>query len=79
MVAVNLPSTHELRKDSNIKIGDFNFDGYPDLLGVFSLNSFRTVSILSNAKQFNFSAFEVDLRELQQINNPIQTSFYDFT
>lgn len=50
MVAANLPSTHRIIKDSNIKIGDFNFDGYPDLLGVFSINSFRTVSILANVK-----------------------------
>ena len=61
ILAVKLPSTHKIIKDSNIKVGDFNFDGYPDLLGIFSINSFRTVSILANRKLFDFNVLDADL------------------
>lgn len=32
---INLPQEHILLSDTNIKIADFNFDGYPDFLGIF--------------------------------------------
>lgn len=57
LVPLNLPSTHKLLKDSNIKIGDFNFDGFPDLLGIFSIETFRSVSILANKGGLKFAPF----------------------
>lgn len=57
LIALELPSTHKLMKDSNIKIGDFNFDGLPDLLGIFSIGSFRSVSILANIRGLKFAPF----------------------
>ena len=43
-----LPSGYAMVQDSNVKIGDFNFDGFPDLLGIYSVDGFRKVSILKN-------------------------------
>lgn len=43
---VNLADGYNLTTNSKPIFGDFNFDGYPDLLAIFSLNQFRVVSIL---------------------------------
>lgn len=64
--------------DSNIKIGDFNYDGYPDLLGIFSLNSYRTVTVLANRPGLKFQELDADMEPLSQITNPLQTCLYDF-
>ena len=37
-----------LTSNGIVKIGDFNFDGFPDLLGIYSVDGFRKVSILKN-------------------------------
>ena len=52
--ALTLPKDYKLLFDSNIQLADFNFDGLPDLLGIFSVNSYRSVSILSNHPQIQF-------------------------
>ncbi len=79
MQRINIPSTHILLSDSNIKIADFNFDGYPDLLGIFSVGTYRKTTILVNQKNLNFAVFDANLEPLHQVSNPLQTCLYDFT
>jgi len=43
---LNLPEKYQVRADSSIKIADFDFDGFPDLVGIFSIGSLRKASIL---------------------------------
>lgn len=80
--AIVIPAEYTLLSDSNIKIADFNFDGFPDLIGIFSINSYRTASILVNNDDdnpFTFNKFDVSLDPLHQVNNPYQVCLYDFT
>ena len=79
MVQIKQPSNYKLVKESNLKVGDFDFDGLPDLLGIFSINSNKKVSILANHDTFMFNPFHSDILALQQVINPIQTALYDFT
>jgi hypothetical protein len=46
MKPLSLPAGYNLLADSNPIFGDFNFDGYPDILAIFLINTFRVVSIL---------------------------------
>ena len=77
--AISLPKGYQILSDSNLKIGDFNFDGYPDILGVYSIDSFRKVSILSNRHDLVFNVLDADMAPLQQISNPLQACLYDFS
>ena len=61
---INLPSKYKLVGDSNVKMGDFNFDGYPDMLGIYSVDGFRKVSILSNEGSLQFRVLDADLAPL---------------
>jgi hypothetical protein len=45
---VVLPSNFKLVADSQVRFGDFNFDGLPDILAIFSVDKIRTASILTN-------------------------------
>ena len=54
LTPIALPTNYKLLADSNIQIGDFNLDGFPDLLGIFSVNSYRSVTILANHQGLNF-------------------------
>jgi hypothetical protein len=38
MNLATLPGGYNLLADSNPIFGDFNFDGFPDILAIFSLN-----------------------------------------
>jgi hypothetical protein len=78
LVAASLPTNYKILKDTNFKVGDFDFDGLPDLLGIFSVNTFKKVMILTNKKDYTFTLFESNI-VMQQIYNPIQTALYDFT
>lgn len=79
--SISIPSDYTILSDSNIKIADFNFDGFPDLVGIFSVNSYRTASILVNNENdpMKFEKFDVSLDPLHQVNNPYQVCLYDFT
>lgn len=80
--SIFIPAEYTLLSDSNIKIADFNFDGYPDLVGIFSINSYRTASILVNNDQespLKFNKFDVSLDPLHQVNSHYQVCLYDFT
>jgi len=48
LAPITLPNNYKLLADSNIQIADFNLDGLPDLLGIFSVSSYRSVTILAN-------------------------------
>lgn len=77
--AITLPTGYQILADSNLKVGDFNFDGFPDILGIYSIDSFRKVSILSNRHNLAFSVLDADMAPLQQITNPLQACLYDFS
>ena len=75
---MTLPNKYNLVADSNIKLGDFNFDGYPDLLGIYSVDGYRKVSILSNKDHLHFDVLDAEMAPLNQITNPLQACLYDF-
>lgn len=80
LLNVAIPSDYGLLSDSNIKIADFDFDGYPDFLGIFSINSYRTASILRSRDHGRyFEKFDASLDTLHQVNNPHQVCLYDFS
>lgn len=76
---VVLPSKYKLVGDSQVRFGDFNFDGLPDILAIFAVEEIRTASILSNLGG-RFGRFEtVNVREIEQVGNPLQAVLFDFT
>lgn len=79
MKAISFPVNYKWLVDTNIKIGDFNFDGFCDLMGIFSIDSYRSVSILENKGDLQFQVMEANLDPLHQISNPHQAALYDFT
>lgn len=78
MMLVQLPNGYSFANHTQISFGDINFDGYPDLLAIFEKNSFRTASILVNVNGMQFVTLDL-VKEIENIGNPIQASFYDFT
>lgn len=54
-----LPVGYSLPADSNPKFADFNFDGLPDLLGLFSVKNFKKASVLVNNGGASFGLFNV--------------------
>ena len=52
-----LPSGYALVADSNVKFADFNFDGLPDILAIFSVKKFKKTSILINYGSLSFDIF----------------------
>jgi hypothetical protein len=77
MRTVALPENYKLVEDSNIKIGDYDFDGFPDLMGIFAVDGYRKVSILGN-NDLSFGVLDANMEPLNQVNNPIQACPYDF-
>jgi hypothetical protein len=51
---VTLPSGYALSGNSNIKFADVNFDGLPDMLGLFTVGKFRRATALVNNGYLSF-------------------------
>lgn len=79
MQVLSLPTGYNLISDSKPIFGDFNFDGYPDILAIFSINKFRVVSLLQNSNSGFFPFNTVNTDDIQNVGNPIQAVPYDFT
>ena len=78
--ALALPAGYSLPADSNPKFADFNFDGFPDLLGLFSIKNFKKASILINHGDATFGLFDVpNIEEITSIVRPTQACIFDFT
>ncbi len=54
-----LPSGYNLLADSNPKFADFNFDGLPDIIAIFSVKKFKKTTILINYGSLNFDVFNI--------------------
>ena len=54
---MKIPSEYKFVSDTNPKFADFNFDGLPDILGIFSVDEFKKASILLNKGNLKFSPF----------------------
>lgn len=72
-----LPEGYHFRSDSAIKITDFDLDGFPDIIGVFSINKFRKVNILLGYGS-GVKAFDEGSDVISVISNPVQVCIYDF-
>jgi hypothetical protein len=54
---ITLPAGYSLTANSNLKFVDINFDGKPDLLGLFSVGKFKRATALYNGG-LTYSTFE---------------------
>lgn len=63
--------------DSSLKIADFNFDGFPDIIGIFSKDQYKRASILMGSGTA-VSAFDVGVDVMASISHPLQVCVYDF-
>ena len=76
---LSFPDNYQLVADSNLKIADFNFDGLPDLLGIYSIGGYRKVSILSHQGNLQFRVLDGDISPLNQLTSPLQACLYDYS
>ena len=54
---MKIPTEYKFVSDTNPKFADFNFDGLPDILGIFAVDEFKKASILLNKGNLKFSPF----------------------
>ena len=80
MYPITLPDNWKLLDDSNPHLADFDYDGYPDLLAIFSINEYRKTSILHNKNNFGFDIFHAaSPTTLENVGSPVQTAVFDYS
>lgn len=76
---ISLPAAYSLPSNSNIKFADINFDGLPDMLGLFSVGKFKRASVLMNNGGLSFGVVGgLNIEEVSSIDNPVQLCAFDF-
>ena len=61
MKAIKLPEFYKITETSGIKFGDLNLDGFPDMIGIFSVKTLKSASILMNKGDFLFALSGIDV------------------
>jgi len=73
-----LPTDYQLQNYSTPHFGDVNSDGLPDLFILLNNNDgYQKAVLLINKNGLKFETYH-DQWEAYNVNNPVQTLFYDY-